>query len=125
MTLEELWELFPIFLVEHNDKWLDDYKEIEAELKNLLSGYTDSRISHIGSTAIRNIRSKNIVDVLVAIPTDEDMKTIANVIERGGFTVMSADPKRVSFNKGYTINGFADKVYHVHVRFVGIKETYN
>ena len=21
MTLEELWELFPIVLVEHNDKW--------------------------------------------------------------------------------------------------------
>ena len=32
MTLEELWELFPIFLVEHTDKWADDYQEVEALL---------------------------------------------------------------------------------------------
>ena len=34
MTLEELWELFPIFLVEHTDKWADDYKEIEILLQD-------------------------------------------------------------------------------------------
>ena len=33
LTLEELWELFPIFLVEHNEKWTDDYKEIESLLQ--------------------------------------------------------------------------------------------
>ena len=27
--------------------------------------------------------------------------------------------KRVSFNKGYTKDGFADKVYHVHLRYIG------
>ena len=29
MTLEELWELFPIFPVPHNDKWSEYYDEIE------------------------------------------------------------------------------------------------
>lgn len=37
MTLEELWELFPIFLVEHNEKWTKDYAEIELVLKNTFS----------------------------------------------------------------------------------------
>lgn len=36
MSLEELWELFPIFLVEHNDKWNRNYKEIEIFLKKVL-----------------------------------------------------------------------------------------
>lgn len=119
MTLEELWELFPIFLVEHNDKWIDDYKEIESVLKELLFEYTFSRISHIGSTAISDICSKNIVDVLVEIPTDEDMKTVADVIEKSGFILMSSEPERMSFNKGYTIDGFADRVYHIHLRYAG------
>lgn len=119
MTLKELWALFPIFLVEHNDKWIDDYKEIESVLKELLSEYTFSRISHIGSTAIRDIWSKNIVDVLVEIPTDEDIKTVANVIEKSGFILMSSEPERMSFNKGYTTDGFADKVYHIHLRYTG------
>lgn len=53
MTIEELWELFPIFLVEHN-----------------------------------------------------------------GFTIMHAEMKRISLNKGYTKEDFADKVYRVHLRYV-------
>ena len=47
MSLEELWELFPVFLVPHNDKC-----QVE-------------RISHIGSTAISGIWAKYrlIVDI--------------------------------------------------------------
>ena len=37
MTLEELWELFPIFLVEHDDAWRQQYEEIEGRLNELLS----------------------------------------------------------------------------------------
>lgn len=36
MTLEELWTLFPIFLVPHDKKWEDNYKEIESVLKEIL-----------------------------------------------------------------------------------------
>ena len=45
MTLEELWELFPIFLVEHTDKWADDYKEIEILLQDLFASCPIHRIS--------------------------------------------------------------------------------
>lgn len=36
MTLQELWELFPIFLVKHDDKWIEFYKEIECVLQKVL-----------------------------------------------------------------------------------------
>ena len=36
MSLNELWELFPIFLVEHNDKWDAFYSEMEAKLRCVL-----------------------------------------------------------------------------------------
>lgn len=48
MSLEELWELFPIFLVPHNDKWNIFYDEIESVLKLILSECPIERISHIG-----------------------------------------------------------------------------
>ena len=32
---------------------------------------------------------------------------------------MSAETGRVSFNHGYTKEGFAEKVFHVHLRYVG------
>jgi len=34
MTLEELWDLFPIFLVQHDDQWNGYYEEIEEWLKS-------------------------------------------------------------------------------------------
>ncbi len=119
MTLEELWELFPIFLVEPNDKWSEYYKEIESLLDKALQNYPVERISHIGSTAIKGIWSKNIVDVLIEILKDADIEEVAKVIEQKGLIRMSTEQNRVSFNKGYTKDGFEDKVFHVHLRYVG------
>lgn len=119
LTLEELWELFPIFLVEHNEKWTDDYKEIESLLQQILSGRTIDRVSHIGSTAIRGIWAKNIVDVMVEIPVSADMEDIAKLLEKNGLVRMSTETERISFNIGYTKEGFADKVYHIHLRYTG------
>jgi len=119
LSLEELWELFPIFLVEHNDKWNRYYHEIENFLSGALSDYPVKRISHIGSTAISGIWAKDIVDVLIEVSEDSDMEKIAQVIEKNGFTRMSTETGRISLNRGYTKNGFADKVFHVHLRYLG------
>ena len=32
---------------------------------------------------------------------------------------MSQSFNRISFNKGYTDNGFAEKVFHLHLRYTG------
>lgn len=119
MTIEDLWELFPIFLVAHREKWNDDYKEIESELQKLLSDCNSPRINHIGSTAISGIWAKNIVDVLVEITMSEDIENVTEIMKQNGFIIMSADMRRISLNKGYTKEGFADKVYHIHLRYVG------
>lgn len=119
MTLEELWELFPIFLVAHDDRWEAYYKEIEKELNELLADQHIVRFSHIGSTAIQGIWAKNIVDVMVEIPQSVDMKDTAQILEQNGFIIMSSGANRISLNKGYTENGFADKVYHIHLRYAG------
>lgn len=118
MSLEELWELFPIFLVEHNDNWSLLYDEMKAKFQSILSDYS-IKINHIGSTAIPEIRAKNIVDILIEIPKEFDIESVARIIEKSGFIQMSTEERRISFNYGYTKNGFADKVYHVHLRYAG------
>ena len=119
MTLEELWELFPISLVAHDDRWKDNFHEIEKTLTELLSEQPVDRISHIGSTAMDGIWAKNIVDVMVEIPQSADMKAMAQILEQNGFIIMSSEANRISLNQGYTENGFADKVYHIHLRYTG------
>ena len=119
MTLEELWALFPIFLVPHDDRWKDNFNEIEKTLTGLFAGLPVVRISHIGSTAVQGIWAKNIVDVMVEISQSADMRGMARILEQNGFIIMSSESKRISLNKGYSINGFADKVYHIHLRYAG------
>ena len=119
MTLEELWELFPIFLVAHDDRWKDSFNEIEETLTGLLSEQPVDRIRHIGSTAVPGIWAKNIIDVMIEISQSADMKDIAQILEQNSYIVMSSETNRISLNKGYTENGFADKVYHIHLRYAG------
>lgn len=119
MTLEELWELFPISLVQPMEQWSEYYAEMEDFLCNLLSDFQIQRISHIGSTAIKGIWAKNIIDILIETAPGENMETIAAVIERNGFIRMSAGANRIAFNQGYTEHGFAKKVYHLHLRKAG------
>ena len=119
MTLQELWNLFPIFLVPHDDKWKIYYDEIRNFLEKILSGYPIKRISHIGSTAIFGILAKNIVDVMVEISRSADIDNVAEKIENNGFVRMSTEKNRISFNRGYTKNGFAEKVFHLHLRYAG------
>ncbi len=113
MTLEELWELFPIVLVPHCPQWGDWAKEEIASLSALLSGYyTD--ITHIGSTAIPNIQAKPIIDILVEIPPDTDIESLRILMETSGYICMSASTYRMSFNKGYSPEGYSERVFHIH-----------
>jgi len=119
MTLEELWALFPIFLTEHKDCWAENYREMESYLRSELSGIPIVRISHVGSTAIASIWAKDIVDILLEVAHGENLEAAAQAVEKIGFTKMFSSPGRYSFNWGYTEEGFGEKVYHLHLRYVG------
>lgn len=117
MSLEELWRLFPVSLTEHKDCWKDWYGEEEAFLKALLT--PKARISHIGSTAVPSIWAKPIVDILVELPEECGLRDARDVLVNNGYICMSESGERISCNKGYTEQGFAQRVFHVHLRFCG------
>lgn len=118
MTLEELWQLFPIVLTPHQLQWKDWAREEIENLTALLSGYCPV-ITHIGSTAIPNIQAKSIIDILVEINPDTDWRRIKSEMETAGYICMSSSETRMSFNKGYTPVGYADKVFHIHFHRTG------
>lgn len=119
MSLEELWQLFPIFLTEHNDKWYEYYTEMEKVLKENLSAFSVVRIEHIGSTSLHTIWAKPIIDILVELDADQNMDPVSEKILTCGFIKMNGSEKRMTFNYGYTENGFSQRVYHLHLRYKG------
>ncbi len=117
MSLEELWQLFPIILTEHQECWKEWYLEEEKLLKRVLTN--NERISHIGSTVIPSIWAKPIVDILVEIPKGTNLLDYKAEIINCGYICMSQSENGLSFNKGYTENGFAKRVFHLHLRYAG------
>lgn len=118
MTLAELWELFPIVLTTNNPDWSEWADEEILELSTLLRDYTPI-INHIGSTAVPNIQAKPIIDILVEIAPDKDWQRGRETMEKTGYICMSVSDTRMSFNKGYTPKGYADKVFHIHFHSIG------
>lgn len=118
MILAELWELFPIVLVAYNPDWSEWANEEILELSALLKDYSPV-INHIGSTAIPNIQAQPIIDILVEINPEADLWRIKEKMEAVGYICMSESENRISFNKGYTPAGYADKVFHIHFHRAG------
>ncbi len=118
MTLEELWQIFPIILSPHQSKW-EDWAKVEIQnLSEILSAYTPL-INHIGSTAIADIQAKPIIDILVEISPDANWQGVKTELETAGYICMASSENRMSFNKGYTPDGYAEKVFHVHIHAIG------
>lgn len=116
MTLDELWQLFPIILTGHQPHWADWYAQEAAALQELLP---DCRISHIGSTAIPGIWAKPIVDILAETPAGRPLGDLHPPLAQAGWICMNRSAREIAFNKGYTEHGFAEKVFHLHLRHAG------
>lgn len=117
MTLEELWQLFPIFLTEHQVCWKDWYLEEQNALLQTIP--FPVCMHHIGSTAVQDIWAKPIIDVLIEAETVEQLEKITKTLQENGYLLMNRNATRASLNKGYTEQGFADRVFHIHVRLKG------
>ena len=118
MTLEELYELFPIILTEHKDCWKEWYQEEVQRIQGFLQ-IPSMRVHHIGSTSISGIWAKPTVDILLEIPKQASMEEVKEILIANGYLCMHEEADRKSFNRGYTVNGFAEKVFHLHMRYQG------
>ena len=121
MTLPELWRLFPVRLVPHDPRWGQWYARKKEELSELFSSVPviPFAIHHIGSTAVPDIQAKPIIDILIEWESVRDMKTAKETLIGSGYRCMSETPKRISLNDGYTEQGYAERVFHLHLRLKG------
>lgn len=117
MSLEELWRLFPVELAEHDGSHSIRFSRERESLAKLLPA--GSRISHIGSTAIKNIAAKPITDMLAEVPHGAIFDDVRSALESAGYICMSVSKGRMSFNKGYTPTGYEEEVFHLHLRYFG------
>ncbi len=120
MTLEELWEPFPIILKEHNTNYKNWYETEKQKLLSCIDRKNIMRINHIGSSAVEGLIAKPTVDILLEIDKESNIEQLTDKLLQNGWGLMSSENKpcmKILFSKGYTKEGFSEKVYHLHVRY--------
>jgi len=71
---------------------------------------------------VAGLVSKPTVDILMEVGRDCDNEGLRATLSNAGWVLMSIadEPKfELHFNKGYTPSGFAERVFHLHVRYLG------
>ena len=120
---EDFKRKFPIELVKHNSEWITRY---EDEKRNLLVKLKKYKINlyHVGSTAIPNIYSKDIIDIILEISEIDSFDSIIDILNIE-WELRWKEDNRAFLVKGYGEDGFLNKVYHLHVRRQGDIEEVN
>jgi GrpB-like predicted nucleotidyltransferase (UPF0157 family) len=113
--------IYPIVLQEYNPAWQEWYAEEKVRLEQLIGTENIVRINHYGSTSVPGLVAKPTVDILLEVKDDVDLKQIASLLPGNEYfcqwRYLPDDP--LMFYKGYTPIGFAEKVFHIHVRYFG------
>lgn len=122
LSNRELWKLFPILLSAYNDKWPSWYEEERQVMIEELGFSKVLAIHHIGSTAVPGLLAKPTIDILLELADDVDLVEFKEHMKQMNYLFASQKGKpkpHMMFMKGYTLEGFEDKVFHVHVRYAG------
>lgn len=123
LSNEEFKKTFPIILEEHNPNYKDWY---EIEKRNILSTINNKdvvRINHIGSSAVEGLIAKPIIDILLEIDGCCNVTKLLDDLKTIGFgeeiSTRRDDPMRLLLGKGFSSDGYSEKVYLLHVRYFG------
>ncbi len=123
-TDEELHSrIYPIILSEYNPDWPLWFSDEKANLERLIGKDAIVRINHIGSTAVPGLLAKPTVDILLEIEEDTDIDALISALPSSEYICLRQEGNSLSRHdlmmiiKGYLSDGFAEKVYHIHVRY--------
>ncbi len=122
LTTEELGKLFPIIIEEYNPDWPMIYENEKEIIEKLFDSNTIQRIAHIGSTAIKGIKAKPTIDILIEVAASFDKEEFIKLFENIGYQHIQQPenpPPHIMLAKGYSTKGFKGQAFHVHVRHIG------
>lgn len=100
-------------LVDHNPKWETAAAAAISQLKDIF-GNTAKDIQHVGSTAIKNIKSKPIIDIAVAVEDFDLVTPLIPALENSGFHLRQHG---VPNDMLFVVGDFKENIltHHVHV----------
>lgn len=75
---------YKVLLVEHDEKWEEEFEKTKRSLVNI-HGENVVDIQHVGSTAIKGIMAKPMLDIAIIFKSLSD--SVFNVMKDNGYEV--------------------------------------
>ena len=115
-----------VALYPHETEWEDEAKRTIEKLKSIL-GETAVDIQHIGSTAVKSIRAKPIIDIAVGVKNfDEILEKKQRLFENGFYFRESSIENQLLFACGSFYDGTGEEQTHfIHIVIHGESEWQN
>jgi len=119
LSKQELGQLFPIVIVPPNSNWANLFNKEKRIIIDTLGGHIALKVEHFGSTAVPNLAAKPTIDILVEIPSTEDLQSFITEKMKGkGYHFIwrtDCGQPYMMFVKGYSPNGVNKQTYHIHM----------
>jgi len=105
----------PIDICDWSPIWAETFRAKATDLRACL-GARAARIDHIGSTSIRGMAAKPIIDIQVSVADFEPMPPLESAMNKAGYVWKRENPE---LTKRYFREQPGAERTHVHVRRVG------
>ncbi len=123
LSIDEWQKTFPIILKQHNTNYKNWFESEKQSILNAVNIKDIARINHIGSSAVEGLIAKPIIDILLEIDGCCNVTSLIDDLKKIGYGVelfsRNDDPMRLLLGKGFSSDGYAEKVCLLHVRYLG------
>jgi GrpB-like predicted nucleotidyltransferase (UPF0157 family) len=100
---------------EYSEKYPQLFEKEKGFLIRILPGVFG--LEHIGSTSVKGLGGRGIIDILVSFKKKEDLKNAKAVLLQNNYEVIEFDRDKISLE---TTRGFLFKHhFHVHLTLIG------
>ena len=102
-----------INIVPYNDEWPLLFETIKKEIQNSIVD-NDVIIEHIGSTSVKNLDSKPIIDILIGVNSDKLDKYI-DPIKNLGYTHIKEYEIEIPNRRFFFLENDTKRIAHIHL----------
>lgn len=104
-----------VMIVPYDLKWKTEFEEVKSEIMSQTGLHSD-RIEHIGSTAIKGIKAKPIIDILIGLDDLQDIETFFFEQLKGvGFYRLRVQKEDEIICAKFTDDTFKMKTHIIHI----------
>jgi GrpB-like predicted nucleotidyltransferase (UPF0157 family) len=104
----------PVEIVEYDPGWAESFAVQQAKLAALLSPWLAGAVEHIGSTAVKGMHAKPVVDILAPVRSLPDARQALPLLEEDGWLYWGEDP-HANYRMWFLRPRPEARTHHLHV----------